>query len=127
PRWATLAGRRAARAEIDARVAEWTRVRTAEESASALQAAGVSAMPVQNADDHRADPHLAARGALVTVEHPEVGPERHSGNPIRLSRTPLAPPVAAPRLGADSESVLTRVLGLSRAEVARLAEDGVIR
>src|SRR2546425_9928746 len=125
--YTTLFRSRAARAEIDARLAEWTRVRAAEEAAAALQAAGVSAMPVQNADDHRADPHLAARGALVTVEHPEVGPERHSGNPIRLSRAPLAPPVAAPRLGADSDDVLTRVLGLSRAEVARLVEDGVVR
>jgi len=127
PGLATLAGRLAAEADLDRRTAEWTRARGAEEAAAALQAAGVSAMPVQNGDDHRADPHLAARGALVTVEHPEIGPERHSGNPIRLSRTPLAPAVAAPRLGADSEDVLTRVLGLSRAEVARLVEDGVVR
>ncbi len=127
PGLASLAGRLAAAADLDRRVAEWTGARGAEEAAATLQAAGVSAMPVQNGDDHRADPHLAARGALVTVQHPEIGPERHSGNPIRLSRTPLAPPAPAPRLGADSEDVLTRVLGLSRAEVARLAEDGVVR
>jgi crotonobetainyl-CoA:carnitine CoA-transferase CaiB-like acyl-CoA transferase len=127
PALATLPGRLAARNALDARVAEWTRTRSGEEAAAALQAAGVSAMPVQNGDDHRADAHLAARGTIVTVEHPEIGPERHSGNPIRLSRTPLAPSLAAPRLGADTEDVLVRVLGLSRAEVARLAEDGVLR
>src|SRR5882724_11933190 len=126
PALASLDGRLAARAALDRRVAEWTRARSAEEAAAALQAAGVSAMAVQNGDDHRADAHLAARGAIVTVEHPEIGPERHSGNPIRLSRTPLVPPAAAPRLGADTEDVLIRVLGLSRAEVARLAEDGVL-
>src|SRR5438445_130764 len=126
PGLASLAGRLAAAADLDRRVAEWTRARGAEEAAAALQAAGVSALPVPDGDDHRADPHLAARGAIVTVEHPEIGPERHSGNPIRLSRTPLVPPAAAPRLGADSEDVLIRVLGLSRAEVARLAEDGVL-
>jgi len=126
PAFASLAGRLAARAELDRRVAEWTRARSVEETAAALQAAGVSAMAVQNGDDHRADPHLAARGAIVTVEHPEIGPERHSGNPMRLSRTPLVPPAAAPRLGADTEDVLIRVVGLSRAEVARLAEDGVL-
>src|SRR5438552_1777357 len=126
PALASLDGRLAARAALDRRVAEWTRARSAEEAAATLQAAGVSAMAVQNGDDHRADPHLAARGAIVTVEHPEIGPERHSGNPIRLSRTPLVPPAAAPRLGADTEDVLIRVLGLSRAEVARFAEDGVL-
>ena len=127
PRLATLERRRAARDEIDARLTEWTRGRTAEEAAAALQAAGISAMPVQNANDHRVDPHLATRGALVTVEHPEIGPERHSGNPIRMSRTPLVPAGASPCLGADTEAVLTRVLGLTREEVARLGDRGVCR
>jgi crotonobetainyl-CoA:carnitine CoA-transferase CaiB-like acyl-CoA transferase len=122
-----LAGRLAARAEIDARVAAWTRGRSPEEAAATLQAAGVSAMAVQSGDDHRADPHLAARGAIVTVEHPEVGPERHAGNPIRMSRTPLAAPRAAPLLGADTEEVLGRVLGIGREEVARLVDEGVCR
>src|SRR5947208_899343 len=127
PRLATLDGRRPARDEIDARLTEWTRGRTAEEAAAALQAAGISAMPVQNANDHRADPHLAARRALVTVEHPEVGPERHSGNPIRLSRTPLVPGGPSPCLGAHTEEVLTGILGLSREEIARITDDGVCR
>ena len=127
PRLATLDGRRAAREEIDSRLTEWTRGRTAEQAAAALQAAGVSAMPVQNADDHRADPHLAARRALVTVEHPEIGPERHSGNPIRMSCTALVPAGASPCLGAHTEKVLTRVLGLTREEVARLGDAGVCR
>jgi crotonobetainyl-CoA:carnitine CoA-transferase CaiB-like acyl-CoA transferase len=127
PRLATLAGRLAARSELDARVAEWTRGRSAEDAAAALQAAGVSAMPVQNGDDHRADPHLAARGVLISVEHPEIGPERHVGNPIRFGRTPLAPPTPAPCLGADTDRVLARVLGLDAAEIAALHADGVCR
>jgi crotonobetainyl-CoA:carnitine CoA-transferase CaiB-like acyl-CoA transferase len=126
-RWATLAGRVAARSEIDARVAAWTRTRTPDEAAATLQAAGVSAMAVQSADDHRADPHLAARGALVTVEHPEIGAERHIGNPICFSRTPSVTPSCAPLLGGDTEAVLTRVLALSAAEVAALVEEGVCR
>src|SRR5207244_4908556 len=86
PALASLDGRLAARAELDRRVAEWTGARNAGEAAAALQAAGVSAMAVQNGDDHRADAHLAARGAIVTVEHPEIGPERHRGNPLRPAR-----------------------------------------
>jgi crotonobetainyl-CoA:carnitine CoA-transferase CaiB-like acyl-CoA transferase len=127
PRLATLAGRLAARSELDARVAEWTRGRTGEDAAAALQAVGVSAMTVHNGEDLRNDPHLAARGGIVTVEHPEIGSERHSGNPIRMSRTPAAPPRAAPCLGADTEDVLTGVLGLTREEVARVLDEGVCR
>ena len=113
PALATLAGRLAAREAIDARLAAWTREQPAETVAALLQAAGVSASVVEHGDDHRACPHLAARGGIVTVEHPEIGPERHAGNPLRLSRTPLAAPQPAPRLGADTETVLTRWLGLA--------------
>jgi crotonobetainyl-CoA:carnitine CoA-transferase CaiB-like acyl-CoA transferase len=121
----SLAGRVLARAALDARVAEWTRAQDPDAAAAALQDAGVSAMPVQNPDDHRADPHLAARGALVTVDHPEIGAERHAGNPIRMSRTPTAAPRPAPCLGADTEAVLTEILGLTPAQVRALEADGV--
>jgi crotonobetainyl-CoA:carnitine CoA-transferase CaiB-like acyl-CoA transferase len=127
PHLATLEGRRLVEVELDARITEWTRVRKPEEVAETLQAAGVSAVPVQNAEDHRADPHLAARRAIVTVEHPEVGPERHIGNPLRMRGSRLVTAGAAPLLGVDTEDVLTRVLGLSRQDVERLVSEGVCR
>jgi crotonobetainyl-CoA:carnitine CoA-transferase CaiB-like acyl-CoA transferase len=126
-RLTTLEGRLAARADIDRRVTEWTRTKSPEEAAAMLQAAGVSAMAVQDPNDHRADPHLAARGAIVAVEHPEIGRERHAANPIRLSRTPVRHAGAAPLLGADTGAVLSEVLGLSRAEIERLIADGTCR
>jgi benzylsuccinate CoA-transferase BbsF subunit len=126
-RLATLAGRLAARAEVDARVAAWTRGRSPEDAATHLQSVGVSAMPVQGPEDLRSDAHLAARGALVTVEDPEIGPVRHVTNPLRLCRTPPVPSRPAPRLGADTEDVLVRMLGLGVEEVRRLVADGVAR
>ncbi|HSV05589.1 MAG TPA: CoA transferase, partial [Candidatus Binatus sp.] len=78
-------------------------------------------------DDQRADSHLAARGAIVTDVHPEIGPERQIGNPIRMSVTPLVTPRPAPLLGEHTEEVLTRLLGLGRDAVARLVEEGVCR
>ncbi len=125
PAHATLAVRLADRAAIDAALSSWTRTRSALEAAEALQAAGVSAMPVVDGDDLRADAHLAARGGIVTVAHPEIGPERHAANPLRPSRMPLVTAAAAPRLGEHTAEVLARVLGLDEAEIARLATDGV--
>jgi crotonobetainyl-CoA:carnitine CoA-transferase CaiB-like acyl-CoA transferase len=127
PRLATLEGRLAARAELDRRVGEWTRVRSAEEAATTLQDAGVSAMVVQGADDHRADPHLAARGALVTLDDPEIGPVRHVANPLRLSRTPLVVANPAPRLGAHTRAVLQRVFGLGTSQIDELTGEGPSR
>jgi crotonobetainyl-CoA:carnitine CoA-transferase CaiB-like acyl-CoA transferase len=127
PALATLAGRLTRRAGLDERLSRWTRTRDAEAAAAELQAAGVSAMTVQHGDDHRADAHLAARGAIVAVEHPDIGSERHAANPIRLSRAPLSPARAAPLLGADTRQVLQRLLGLSPEEIAALVTDGVCR
>ncbi len=127
PRLRTLAGRIGVRGEIDTRVAAWTAVRTPEDAAVTLQAAGVSAMPVLSPDDIVGDPHLAARGAIVTVEHAEVGPECHGANPIRMSRTTLRTAAAAPLLGEHTVEVLTGWLGLSPREVDALVATGVCR
>jgi crotonobetainyl-CoA:carnitine CoA-transferase CaiB-like acyl-CoA transferase len=127
PRLATLEGRIAARAELDERVAAWTRTRGPAEVADMLQSAGVSAMPVQGPDAHRADAHLAARGALVTIMHPEAGPARHTANPLRMSRMRMSPPAPAPGLGEHTREVLTRVLGLGDDEVEALVAQGVCR
>ena len=125
PRLATLEDRLAASADLDERVAVWTRARAPEEAAGILQSAGVCAMPVQGPDEHRADLHLAARNALVTVVHPEVGPARYTANPLRMSRMRTSPPAPAPRLGEHTGEVLMRVLGLGGDEVEALVGHGV--
>ena len=123
----TVASRLAARAELDERLASWTRARTNVEAAELLQLQGVSAMPVMGPIDQHADPHLTERGFIVRLEHPEAGEETHVGNPIRFSRTVQRTAASAPCLGAHTEEVLTTVLGLSPEDVAELVEQGVCR
>jgi crotonobetainyl-CoA:carnitine CoA-transferase CaiB-like acyl-CoA transferase len=123
----TAASRLAARAELDERLASWTRARTNAEAAELLQWQGVSAMPVMGPIDQHADPHLTERGFIVRLEHPEAGEETHVGNPIRFSRTVQRTAQSAPCLGAHTEEVLTTVLGLSPEDVAELIEQGVCR
>ena len=96
-------------------------------AAEELQAHGVSAMPVMGPLDHRDDPHLAARGALVDLVHPEVGPERHTGNPMVAARPVFRTAPEAPCLCAHTHDILTGVLGLSAADVDRLVASGVCR
>jgi crotonobetainyl-CoA:carnitine CoA-transferase CaiB-like acyl-CoA transferase len=127
PSFEHAADRVAAREKLDVRLAEWTHSHSKEAAAELLQAHGVSAMPVMGPHDHHADPHMLERGAIVTLHHPEVGAERHIGNPLRFSRLPQRRAEAAPLMGADTEAVLTSVLGLSPDEVAQLVADGVCR
>ena len=124
---ATLAGRLINREAIDKQVAEWASARSAEEAASTLQAHGVSAVPVMGPEDHLSDPHLGERGFIVTLQHPEVGPERHCGNPIRLSRLDQRTARSAPCLGVDTEDVLGDWLGIAASAVGDLRARGVCR
>jgi crotonobetainyl-CoA:carnitine CoA-transferase CaiB-like acyl-CoA transferase len=126
PAHATVAGRLADRDAIDARLAAWTAARDVVDVATFLQEHGISAMPVMGPQDHLADPHLAARGAIVRLHHPEVGPERHAANPTRWSRLETRVAPSSPCLGVDTESVLAE-LGIDAVEVAALREAGVCR
>jgi crotonobetainyl-CoA:carnitine CoA-transferase CaiB-like acyl-CoA transferase len=59
--------------------------------------------------------------------HPEAGPERHVGNPLRMSRVAQRTAASAPCLGADTADVLGEVLGVSEDEIAELVVRGVCR
>jgi crotonobetainyl-CoA:carnitine CoA-transferase CaiB-like acyl-CoA transferase len=123
-RFRTLAGRRAAAAEIDAGIAIWTRGRAATAAAKLLQQAGVHAHPVNTMADLFADSQLAARGQWSRQRHPEIGEHRYCGPAFQLSETPGRVTSAAPLLGADNDRVFRDILGLSQAECATLREAG---
>jgi len=85
-------------------LAEATRCRPAEDLASALRAAGISAERVLGAEDLVADAQLAARGFFAAVEHEEWGRRALVGLPWRIDGGPpitLGPP---PRFAPSQET-----------------------
>ena len=62
---------------------------------------------------------------LTEVEQPGVGRVLGMGSPLRLGDR-MSPPAPAPLLGADTELVLSEVLGVSSAEFGRLHDEGVV-
>ncbi|TVR27520.1 MAG: CoA transferase [Ilumatobacter sp.] len=127
PALRTVEGRIAAHDALDERLAAWTREHEPTMAAALLQEAGVSAMHVMGPADHHVDEHLAERGFIVSLEHPEVGTERHVGNPVRLSQLRQRTATSSPCLGADTTQVLRDVLGLADDELSRLDAAGVLR
>jgi crotonobetainyl-CoA:carnitine CoA-transferase CaiB-like acyl-CoA transferase len=76
--------------------------------------------------DHRqvaADDDAVTNGYLMEVDHPEWGPMRVVGSPVRLSATPTRPGVVAPELGEHTEEVLLEA-GFTWDEIAQLQADG---
>ncbi len=81
---------------------------------------------VQDYEQLAHDPQVTANGYVINVDHPVLGTVRVPANPLRLSRTPAETPTAAPRLGEDTESVLT-AFGLSPGELEVLRSEGAIQ
>lgn len=126
PRFAAAEDRVRHRAELDALVEEWTSGQEPYAVMERLQARGIAAGVVQNIVQLNGDPHLGARGFFVEVEQPEMGRIRHTGMPMKLSRTPGRVRSHAPLLGEHNDYVLGEVLGMSSEEIRRLEELEVV-
>ncbi|MET0416376.1 MAG: CoA transferase [Actinoplanes sp.] len=126
PRYATHSARGAAMTELDNLIAAWTSTRTAEGLLAALHAGGVPAGRIFRARDMFADPHFAAREAIVTVPHPDFGELPMQNATPKLSETPGAVRSAGPALGEHNDEIYGGLLGLDKAERARLHDQKVI-
>jgi crotonobetainyl-CoA:carnitine CoA-transferase CaiB-like acyl-CoA transferase len=83
-------------------------------------------MPTLNNRDLANDPHLRERGFLVELEHPEVGRRTHAGVPWTMSATPCKVQRPAPLFDADTDQILTELLGYSGARIEMLRHAGVL-
>ncbi len=126
PEFATLAGRRAHEAEIDAAIEAWTEGWERQELAVFLQARGVPAGPYQDiADMVERDPTLG-ENYFARLMHP-VGREfLVHGNPMQSRRHNPADVRLGPLLGEHTMQVLDSILGLSADEIAELAAAGAL-
>ena len=126
PRFATHSARGAAMTELDSLIAAWTSTLPAEDLLARLHEGGVPAGRIFKAADMLADPHFAARQAIVTVPHPDFGDLPMHNVAPKLSATPGSVRTAGPALGEHSDQVWGGLVGLHPDELARLRAAGVI-
>jgi len=125
PHFADMASRKNNESELDRIIEEWTRARDRDWMVNEFCQAGLAAAPSRDGRDLYADPHLRARHAFVTVEHPELGELELVGAPWKMSDCEIAIR-HAPLLGEHNDYVLRELLGLSQAEVDNLRKKEVI-
>jgi crotonobetainyl-CoA:carnitine CoA-transferase CaiB-like acyl-CoA transferase len=126
PALARNAGRVARRSEVMNRLSEAIAARGRDELARALREAGVPAGEVNSVAEALADPHVRARGVVGAFDHPRAGSVRALRTPLRFDGFDDPEPAPPPVLGADTQEVLERRLGLNQAEIEALRDQGII-
>ncbi|MDP2899888.1 MAG: CaiB/BaiF CoA-transferase family protein [Candidatus Bathyarchaeota archaeon] len=97
-----------------------------DEAVAELVAADLPSSPIYQLDETVKDPHLAARGMFIEVDHPLAGKYKTVNNPIKFSLTPTERKTPAPTLGQHNKEILSMVLGLSDAQIDELINNGVV-
>ncbi len=125
-KFATNPARVENRGELTEILSKIIRIRTTLNWMKALEDVSVPCGPINSIEDVFGDPQVQSRGMAITGQRPDGTPTPGVANPIRLSETPVGYDRPAPRLGADTEDVLRRVLGLDDARIEELRQAGAI-
>jgi len=119
------AGRVKHEAEIDEAIAGWLKDLESATALALLEEARVPSGPIYSVADMLVNEHFIARGLFEEVDVNGKALKIPAMIP-KLSETPGRTDWAGPEVGAFNEEVYCDVLGLSREEMARLKEQGVI-
>jgi crotonobetainyl-CoA:carnitine CoA-transferase CaiB-like acyl-CoA transferase len=107
-------------------VAEWIKSNTVDDVTERLKRNGVPHSLIYSPAEILDDPHYAARGSIVTMEHPRLGPLKMPAPVPHFSGTPAPPLQPAPLLGEDTEEVLTGLLKMSAQDIENLRRAGIV-
>lgn len=89
-----------------------------------LRAANVPHGQVKTLSEALASDEARSRGMVTRIPHPVKGWIPNLNSPIRMSRTPAVPPIAAPAVGANTTEVLQNLLNYSEAQIEELRQSG---
>jgi len=126
PRFATNAARVTNRDALDELLAPIMAKRTTAEWVKALEAAGVACGPINNLKEVFDDPQVQARGMRIEMPHASAGKVPLIRGPMRFSQTPVEHKIGPPLLGQHTDEVLSKSLGKSADEIAKLKADGIV-
>jgi crotonobetainyl-CoA:carnitine CoA-transferase CaiB-like acyl-CoA transferase len=125
PRFATgekiIENREALLKSIDERIATKNR----DEWMKLFTDAGAIAAPVNTPSEAAEDLQVLANEYMVEIDHPDEGPIKVFGLPIKLHKTPGRVGIA-PKLGEHTDQILAELGGYTAEEISRLRQEEVI-
>jgi CoA:oxalate CoA-transferase len=98
---------------------------TRTEVMAAMSEVGIPAGPINTVGEALDDAHIRARDMVVELTHPDYGPLKVLGIPVKLSDTPGVVENAPPKFGEHNREVLA-MLGFGADQIRQLEQSGVI-
>ncbi|MFZ9395045.1 MAG: CaiB/BaiF CoA transferase family protein [Erythrobacter sp.] len=126
PRYNSHMARGERQAELDDLIGQWTSRFTSQEVLDKCEEFGVPAGNIYRAPEMLADPHFAAREAIIDVPHPRYDNFKMQNVAPKLSATPGHVDWVGPELGQHNEEIYGELLGMDSAKRADLAARGII-
>jgi crotonobetainyl-CoA:carnitine CoA-transferase CaiB-like acyl-CoA transferase len=126
-KFATKAGRKAQRDELDRNLSQWTAKLTPRQAFRLLQEAGVAAGIPMSGEDLYYDIHLRERGHIVETNGQPWGQITHHGLPGIPSLSAASAARPAPWIGAHNDYVFGKILGLSPERIEELKKAEAIK
>ncbi|RJG03274.1 CaiB/BaiF CoA transferase family protein [Noviherbaspirillum sedimenti] len=112
---------------IEGKVEEWTKQHDLLELVDICAEAGIACGPVYSAGEIARDPHIAARGSVISVDDAEVGGPVKMASPAgRYSGFEAEVNHLGPKLGEHTQEILSDLLGYSQEMIDALRRDGVL-
>ena len=125
-RFAKNAGRVQNRAVLVPMLNDVFAQKTTKEWVAILEEAGVPNGPINSIAEAFEEEQVKARGVKFDLPHPKGGTAPMISSPMKFSATPLTQDTPPPTLGQHTEAVLSGILGLDAAGIAKLREAGAI-
>jgi crotonobetainyl-CoA:carnitine CoA-transferase CaiB-like acyl-CoA transferase len=123
-RFRTMSDRVKNKAELDEIIAAHMCRRARQEWIDRMRPTGIVIGNVRRLSQALASPEIKARGLVVDIG---ADPDRVTvGSPFFFSDTKVRAPQPAPRLGADTDSVLREILDYSAATISDLRKSGAV-
>jgi crotonobetainyl-CoA:carnitine CoA-transferase CaiB-like acyl-CoA transferase len=118
----------AERTHLEGKVADWTKQYKLLDLLQTCDDAGLAVGPIYSAEEILKDPHIKARGSIITRHDPETGKDVRMASPSgRFSGFKGEVRTLGPTVGEHTDSVLSSLLRYSPAKLEALRAHGIIK
>jgi crotonobetainyl-CoA:carnitine CoA-transferase CaiB-like acyl-CoA transferase len=118
----------ARRVELEGRIADWTRRYDLVDLLDICGRAGLAVGPIYSAAEIVRDPHIRARGSIITRDDPETGKPIRMASPAgRFSDFAGEVRTLGPKVGEHTDRVLRELLQYTPAQIEALRGKGIVK